>query len=111
MGEVVIVEAVRSAVGKRNGGLSLLDPVELLGDVLAGLLAALLAGSSGSPSDAASPAGELGRVFELACAGVLVHLAAARSWRERMTVDGRAPDRGLLAGDLVSELPRAMASL
>jgi acetyl-CoA C-acetyltransferase len=38
MSEVVIVEAVRSAVGKRNGGLSLMDPVELLGDVLRGLI-------------------------------------------------------------------------
>lgn len=38
MSEVVIIEAVRSAIGKRNGSLSLMDPVELLGDVQAGLL-------------------------------------------------------------------------
>ncbi|MGD9793813.1 MAG: steroid 3-ketoacyl-CoA thiolase [Acidimicrobiia bacterium] len=38
MAEVVIVEAVRSAIGKRNGGLSLMDPVELLGDVQKGLI-------------------------------------------------------------------------
>ncbi|HUZ10985.1 MAG TPA: acetyl-CoA C-acyltransferase [Acidimicrobiales bacterium] len=38
MGEVVIIDAVRSAVGKRNGGLSRKYATELLGDVLAGLL-------------------------------------------------------------------------
>lgn len=116
-GAVVVFKGPHSVVAHPDGTVRFVQGAEPLlatagsGDVLAGLLAALLAGSSGSPSDAASPAGELGRVFELACAGVLVHLAAARSWRERMTVDGRAPDRGLLAGDLVSELPRAMASL
>jgi acetyl-CoA C-acetyltransferase len=39
MTDVVIVDAVRSAVGKRNGALSHKDATELLGDVLAGLLA------------------------------------------------------------------------
>jgi len=38
MGEVVIVEAVRSAVGKRNGALSKLHAAELLGDVQAALV-------------------------------------------------------------------------
>ena len=38
MGEVVIIDAVRSAVGKRNGGLSRKYATELLGDVLTGLL-------------------------------------------------------------------------
>src|SRR5687768_12739658 len=38
MREVVIVDAVRSAVGKRNGGLSAMPSTELLGDVLLGLL-------------------------------------------------------------------------
>ncbi|MGD9704887.1 MAG: acetyl-CoA C-acyltransferase [Acidimicrobiia bacterium] len=39
MSDVVIIEAVRSAIGKRSGSLSLIDPVELLGDVQAGLIA------------------------------------------------------------------------
>src|SRR3978361_1951893 len=39
MSDVVITEAVRSAIGKRNGSLSLMDSVELLGDVQAGLIA------------------------------------------------------------------------
>jgi acetyl-CoA C-acetyltransferase len=39
MSDVVIIEAVRSAIGKRNGSLSLMDSVELLGDVQAGLIA------------------------------------------------------------------------
>ncbi|HEY2812352.1 MAG TPA: steroid 3-ketoacyl-CoA thiolase [Acidimicrobiales bacterium] len=34
MGDVVIVEAVRSAIGRRNGGLSTVHPVDLLGKVL-----------------------------------------------------------------------------
>ncbi|WP_131737947.1 acetyl-CoA C-acyltransferase [Actinomadura roseirufa] len=38
MREVVIVDAVRSAVGKRNGGLARKHSNELLGDVLAALL-------------------------------------------------------------------------
>ncbi|MGD9793578.1 MAG: steroid 3-ketoacyl-CoA thiolase, partial [Acidimicrobiia bacterium] len=38
MSEVVIIEGVRSAIGKRNGSLSHMDPVELLGDVQAGLI-------------------------------------------------------------------------
>ncbi|MDL4775272.1 acetyl-CoA C-acyltransferase [Actinomadura xylanilytica] len=38
MREVVIVDAVRSPVGKRNGGLAPKHSNELLGDVLAGLL-------------------------------------------------------------------------
>jgi acetyl-CoA C-acetyltransferase len=38
MREVVIIDAVRSAIGKRNGSLSNIDAVELLGDVQAGLL-------------------------------------------------------------------------
>ena len=38
MREVVIVDAVRSAIGRRNGGLSRKHASELLGDVLAGLL-------------------------------------------------------------------------
>jgi acetyl-CoA C-acetyltransferase len=38
MREVVIVDAVRSPVGKRNGGLSHKDSKELLADVLQGLL-------------------------------------------------------------------------
>lgn len=37
MAEAVIVEAVRSAVGKRNGGLSNVHPAELSAQVLAGL--------------------------------------------------------------------------
>jgi acetyl-CoA acetyltransferase family protein len=37
MAEAVIVEAVRSAVGKRNGGLSGVHPAELSAQVLAGL--------------------------------------------------------------------------
>ncbi|TYB48219.1 acetyl-CoA C-acyltransferase [Actinomadura chibensis] len=39
MREVVIVDAVRSPVGKRNGGLASMHSNELLGGVLAGLLA------------------------------------------------------------------------
>jgi acetyl-CoA C-acetyltransferase len=39
MPEVVIVEAARSAVGKRRGGLSRKFAADLLGDVLAGLVA------------------------------------------------------------------------
>ena len=38
MREVVIIDAVRSAVGRRNGGLSNKYATELLGDVLSGLL-------------------------------------------------------------------------
>lgn len=38
MAEVVIVEAVRSAVGKRNGGLSHYPAPDLFSDVLAGLI-------------------------------------------------------------------------
>ncbi|MPZ72223.1 MAG: acetyl-CoA C-acyltransferase [Nitriliruptorales bacterium] len=38
MREAVIVEAVRSAVGKRDGGLKAVHPVDLLGSVLAGLM-------------------------------------------------------------------------
>ena len=37
MREVVIVDAVRSAVGKRGGSLSQMPATELLGDVLVGL--------------------------------------------------------------------------
>jgi acetyl-CoA acetyltransferase family protein len=37
MAEAVIVEAVRSAIGKRNGGLSGVHPAELSAQVLAGL--------------------------------------------------------------------------
>jgi acetyl-CoA C-acetyltransferase len=39
MAEVVVVDAVRSAIGRRNGGLSHLYATELLGDVLNGLIA------------------------------------------------------------------------
>jgi acetyl-CoA C-acetyltransferase len=39
MRDVVIVDAVRSAVGKRNGSLSAKRATELLGDVIVGLLA------------------------------------------------------------------------
>ena len=39
MPEVVIVDAVRSAIGKRGGGLSTKYATDLLGDVIAGLLA------------------------------------------------------------------------
>ncbi|WP_327152020.1 acetyl-CoA C-acyltransferase [Nocardia sp. NBC_01329] len=38
MREVVIVDAVRSPIGRRNGGLSRMHSNELLGDVLVGLL-------------------------------------------------------------------------
>ncbi|WP_424639488.1 acetyl-CoA C-acyltransferase [Embleya sp. AB8] len=38
MREVVVVDAVRSAIGKRNGGLAHIHANELLGDVLLGLL-------------------------------------------------------------------------
>ena len=38
MKNVVIIDAVRSAIGKRNGSLSLLPAPELLGDVIVGLL-------------------------------------------------------------------------
>ncbi|RJO75116.1 acetyl-CoA C-acyltransferase [Nocardia panacis] len=38
MREVVIVDAVRSPIGKRNGGLAQTHSNELLGDILAGLL-------------------------------------------------------------------------
>ena len=38
MAEAVIVEAVRSAVGKRNGGLSGVHPAELSAQVLNGLV-------------------------------------------------------------------------
>ncbi len=38
MTEIVIVDAVRSPVGKRNGGLSSMHPAELLGAVLTGLV-------------------------------------------------------------------------
>jgi len=38
MSDVVIIDAVRSAIGKRNASLSTMNPVELLGDVLTGLI-------------------------------------------------------------------------
>ncbi|MCU4184228.1 steroid 3-ketoacyl-CoA thiolase [Acidiferrimicrobium sp. IK] len=38
MSEVVIVDAVRSPVGRRNGGLSTVHPADLLGAVLTGLV-------------------------------------------------------------------------
>ena len=38
MRDVVIIDSVRSAVGKRNGALSAMPATELLGDVLLGLL-------------------------------------------------------------------------
>jgi len=38
MTEVVIVEAVRSAIGRRNGGLSTVHPADLLGTVLSELV-------------------------------------------------------------------------
>ena len=38
MAEAVIVEAVRSAVGKRNGGLSGVHPADLSAQVLNGLV-------------------------------------------------------------------------
>src|ERR1700730_2023936 len=39
MVEVVVVDAVRSAIGKRNGTLAAMPATELLGDVLLGLMA------------------------------------------------------------------------
>jgi len=39
MADVVIVEAVRSAVGKRGGGLSHVLPADLFSDVLGALIA------------------------------------------------------------------------
>ena len=39
MTEVVIVEAVRSAIGRRNGGLSTVHPADLLATVLAEVVA------------------------------------------------------------------------
>ena len=38
MSDVVIIDAVRSPVGRRNGGLSTVHPADLLGAVLAGLI-------------------------------------------------------------------------
>ncbi|MCU1346930.1 MAG: putative acetyl-CoA acyltransferase [Acidimicrobiia bacterium] len=38
MPDVVIIDAVRSAVGKRHASLSTMNPVELLGDVITGLI-------------------------------------------------------------------------
>ena len=38
MRDVVIIDSVRSAVGRRNGALSAMPATELLGDVLLGLL-------------------------------------------------------------------------
>src|SRR3954451_7251209 len=38
MHEVVVVDAVRSAVGKRNGSLALMQAGDLLGDVLSGIV-------------------------------------------------------------------------
>ncbi|WP_425550314.1 thiolase family protein [Actinomadura verrucosospora] len=49
MREVVIVDAVRSPIGKRNGGLVHKHSNELLGDVLVGLLER--SGLSGSEVD------------------------------------------------------------
>src|SRR5690348_12945883 len=38
MAEVVIVDAVRTPVGKRNGGLSTVHPAELLGNAVTALV-------------------------------------------------------------------------
>ena len=57
MAEAVIVEAVRSPVGKRNGGLSGVHPAELSAQVLNGLVdsaPASIPGSSTTSSGAAS---------------------------------------------------------
>ncbi len=108
-GAVVVFKGPYSVVAHPGGALRFLDGAEPLlatagsGDVLAGVLAALVA---------ASPERlELDAIFELVCAGVFVHFAAARVWREQLTIDGRVPERGLLAGDLIEALPRALANL
>ena len=39
MREVVVVEAVRSAVGRRNGGFAAMHPADLLGEIVTEVLA------------------------------------------------------------------------
>lgn len=79
------------------------------GDVLAGVLGALLAARSKDADT--SRAAALDRAFEAACAGAFVHLRAARLALSRLAPGEIAVDRGLIASDLVAALPRALAEL
>ncbi len=61
------------------------------GDVLTGIIAALLCGLP---------------TCRAACAGVLIHALAGDRWRARV-----GSDRGLLAGEIPEEVPRILAAL
>ncbi|MBM4358657.1 MAG: NAD(P)H-hydrate dehydratase [Deltaproteobacteria bacterium] len=114
-GAVVVFKGPHTLVAHPDGRLRYLDGAEPLlatagsGDVLAGVVLALLAarGELRAEDDAART--EI--AFEVACAAVHVHLRAARLWRERTAIEMRPLERGLVASDLVAELPRALASL
>jgi hydroxyethylthiazole kinase-like uncharacterized protein yjeF len=114
-GAVVVSKGPHTVVAHPDGRLRYLEGAEPLlatagsGDVLAGLVAALL-GARGELRDEART-DRLDLAFELACVAVHVHLQAARLWGKRASIDGYQVDCGLVAGDLVSELPRALASL
>lgn len=76
------------------------------GDVLAGLIAGLVA--QHPPNSLLAMAGRLQgpSLFELACIGVEAHARAAAAW-----VDRHGADAGMLALELTELLPRAVQSL
>lgn len=73
------------------------------GDVLAGVIAGLIAQFGEHRAEEGVPTLPL---FDLACLGVAAHARAGAAWRD----DHRA-DAGMLATDLLDELPGAIASM
>lgn len=76
------------------------------GDVLAGIIAGLVAQHAPRPSRPAAHRPIHASLFDLARAGVEAHARAAAAWASRRGATG-----GLLAADLLDEIPAAVQSL
>lgn len=113
-GAVVVYKGPHTLVAHPDGTVRYLEGAEPLlgtagsGDILAGLASALL-GSREELRDV-TRADRCDVAFELTCVAVYAHLAAARRWRARAEAEQNQLERGMVAGDLLAELPRALCA-
>ena len=101
---VVVLKGARTIVADASHWWRCDEPNPVLatagsGDVLSGILGGLLA--QFHPRAGARPDPRTRSLFDLACLGVHWHSVAGRSW------SSRHGDAGMLARDLIDEIPRA----
>lgn len=117
LGVTVVLKGARTVIADNHDTWTFDQPNPALatggsGDILAGLIAGLIAQSSANPAPAKSPTTSAAHthqpapLFECARAGVIAHSTAASNWCEANKATG-----GLLATDLLNQLPTAIEAL